>query len=127
VTLAARGTAWLNRKERAAAGVPVIYSREGFPDLPLTAVVGQPLPEVSIPGVGTGNSLPVRVEATHRDFLITAAALTLGGNAVEPKVGDRIADAAGQKWECCRRGTEPAWRYSDTERTTFRIHTKPVV
>jgi hypothetical protein len=60
-----------------------------------------------------------------RDFLISAAALTLG----LPQPGDKVKEtSAGGTlvYEVLAPGKEPCWRYSDPYRTTLRIHTKQV-
>ncbi|MEM7630373.1 MAG: hypothetical protein AAF356_13290 [Planctomycetota bacterium] len=66
-----------------------------------------------------------RIES--RDYLVTAADLVLGGEAVTPKAGDRITEtgeARVHEYEVMAPGDEPAWRYSDPQRRTLRIHTK---
>ena len=74
------------------------------------------------------------IRSVSRDVLITAADLVLDGQLTEPKRGDRIRETAGPVIHVhevmgpggASGGDEPDWRYSDNERTTFRIHTKHV-
>lgn len=67
------------------------------------------------------------VRKEMRDFIITAADLVLGGSAVEPEAGDRIQEAVGDEtWTyevLDPNADEPAWRYTDSRHTQFRIHT----
>ena len=66
-----------------------------------------------------------RIES--RDYLVAAADLVLGGEAVTPKAGDRITEtgeSSVHEYEVMSPGDEPAWRYSDPQRRTLRIHTK---
>ena len=63
-----------------------------------------------------------------RDFLIRVDDLVLGGLRVEPEAGDEVLEPG----ETLTRVHEvmsptrddPAWRYSDSARVTYRIHTK---
>ena len=60
-----------------------------------------------------------------RDYLIQAADLDLG----EPQRGDQIRETQGAtiyKYEVMAPGKEPAFRFSDPYRKTYRIHTKLV-
>ena len=69
------------------------------------------------------------VKTESRDFLVLTQDLVLGGEAVLPKSGDRIREAAGSVtlvYEVMAPGGEPVWRYSDPYRKTIRIHTKLV-
>ncbi len=68
-----------------------------------------------------------RIES--RDFLIAAGDLVLVGTRTLPRPGDRIADTSNgvtHEYEVMAPGGEPAWRYSDPQRRTLRIHTKQV-
>lgn len=66
-----------------------------------------------------------------RDFLIEASAYGFGAGAVEPEPGDYVretlADGSVEVFEVMSPGgREPAWRWSDRGRTTYRVHTKRV-
>ena len=55
-----------------------------------------------------------------RDFIIGASLL-----GAEPKVGDEIR-WNGNTYEVLAPAGEPAWRWSDTFHTAYRIHTKHI-
>lgn len=62
------------------------------------------------------------VEWGERDYLIPVSALS-----IEPAKGDRIEeviDGETLKFDVLAPGGEKASRYSDHERTTWRVHTK---
>lgn len=124
-----RGQALLNRMLGDAdhgAGVAVVYERPGQFTLPLTCWVGQE--QVTAATVGT--TLKPRREDSERDYLIPVAALvTTGGEALTPKRGDRITESLGGAdavFEITPREGEPAWRFSDQQRTRVRVHCKKV-
>jgi len=106
---------------RGVAGVQVTYHRGEDSVTIQQAVRGSSQYEADD---GRGLVTEVQVE----DFLIPAAGLVLGGLATEPEDGDRIEQVVGAKrltYEVMAPSSaETAWRYSDTTRTTLRIHTK---
>lgn len=114
-----RGPAMLNRALGVAAGASVTYTR-GATSLPLTAEVGRTVFRSAAAAGG------VRLEWGDRDYVIPAAALTLG----EPAEGDRVAETVNGVacvFEVQRPDTgEPAWRFSDPTRTAYRLHVKQV-
>ena len=113
--LFAKANDWLTTQVQAAAGESVTYTRNAT-SITLTAVVGRTVFASNAEG-------GARIEFGDRDYLIAAADLTFG----TPREGDRITDAAGLVFEVQEPGTgEPAWRYSDPDRTEFRIHVKRV-
>lgn len=65
---------------------------------------------------------------SDRDYLLKAADLVIGGTAVTPQVGDRfeevLADGTTKVFKVMPYSDEPHYRYSDPQRTEFRIHTK---
>lgn len=71
-----------------------------------------------------------RIRTEMRDYLIRVTDLVVAATQYYPQVGDRIIEVIGAKtctFEAMTPPTdEPAWRYSDEGRTTFRIHTKLV-
>jgi hypothetical protein len=116
------GSDWLAAKLREHASRPVVY-RRGAAEVAVQATIGRTLLKLDD---GYGG---VRMEWTDRDFLIHAADLVLGGNAVLPERGDVIREAQGGQtfvYEVMAPGKEPAWRWSDVYRKVFRIHTKQV-
>lgn len=118
--------AWLNGVLGQAAGVAVAY-RRGATEIDITAESGQAWIgrtgfTSNREGAGVG-----RIEWGDRDYLLLPAAIaTLG----EPKEGDRIAETVngvGCVFEIMRPDTgEPAWRWSDAQRTRLRLHVKQV-
>lgn len=115
------GSDWLGAQRKAHASGAVRYVRGGE-HLDVQATVGRTVFEVD-----TGDGVVERWEA--RDYLIAAAALVLGGEAVTPEVGDQVRETQGDKvyvYEVLAPGAEPCWRYSDPWRATLRVHTKLV-
>lgn len=63
------------------------------------------------------------VEWSDRDYMIPAADLP----GIEPRKGDRIEETIGgvvTKFDAAPANGEPAARFSDDERTLWRVHTK---
>jgi hypothetical protein len=124
----ARGMAWLSRAVRLHAAIPVLYERPADGErkrarrVTVMAVLGRP------EGVGEASIEPVRVDAEAVDFLISAADLVFGRQAVEPKPDDRVylkRDGRTLIYEILpRTGGSPPWRWSDPQRTIRRIHAK---
>lgn len=112
---------WLTSTLRTDAGVTVTYSRTGQTSLTLTAMVGRTAFS-QIPGNDAGGAAVIWGD---RDYFVRVADLTYG----EPRKGDRITEVingVAVTFECQAPGGEPCWRYSDQERTLYRIHTKRV-
>lgn len=116
-TLSDRAAAALVRRQKAAWGVSVTYTRSAT-TLTLTVVPGQ--------AVAISQELPGRIEIAERDYLVAVADLTLG----EPAIGDRITETIGGVpcvFEVMQPKTgEPAWRYSSQWRVLYRLHCKRV-
>jgi hypothetical protein len=115
---------WLNTMLGSAAGVAITYTR-GATVITITAASG---------GATVGREQSTserdggpRKEWTDRDYLITVAALAGLG---EPQEGDLIQETingVAAKFKLMRSDAgEPAWRFSDTEETCYRVHTKRV-
>ena len=103
---------------RRTAGRSVTYRRpSASQSVELTAVKGSTRYQA---GDTDGLVTTVNVE----DFLVEAAALTLGGSVAQPVAGDRIDEGNLTYEVMAPGGSEPAWRYMDAGRTTLRIHTK---
>lgn len=122
-TLRDRGQAALVRRMQGSAGVAVTYTRVSGETLTLTAWVGRTVfrRTESTPGPA--------VVFGERDYLFAAADLVVGGAAATPARGDRIVETVGGvalTFEVVPPDGEPAWRYGDATRTTFRVHTKRV-
>ena len=117
-----RGQAWLNSKLQTAAGVSTVYARGAY-TLNLTPWVGRTVFASNLEG-------NARIEFGERDYLIPAANLILNGATTEPAIGDRITETVGGEskvFEIMRPSNgEPAWRWSDSSQTRYRIHVKRV-
>ena len=116
--------AWLNRMLGTAAGVAITYTR-GATTLTITEASGDAT-------VGREQSTSEREggprkEWFDRDYLIRVSALTTLG---EPQEGDLIAETINgveRAYKIMRPSNgERAWRFSDTEETCYRLHTKRV-
>ncbi len=116
------GSDWLAEMLKEHASRPVAY-RRGADEVAVQATIGRTLLKLDD---GYGG---VRMEWTDRDFLIDAADLVIGGNAVLPERGDVIRETQGGKtfvYEVMAPGKEPAWRWSDGFRKVLRVHAKQV-
>ena len=122
MSLMSRGQDWLNSKLQTAAGVSTVYTRGAY-TLNLTPWVGRTVFASNLEG-------NARIEFGERDYLIPKVDLVLNGAATEPAIGDRITETVGGEskvFEIMRPSTgEPAWRWSDSSQTRYRIHVKRV-
>lgn len=116
---------WLAGQRAQFLSRPILYSRPSTgsgqvaaDSVTVQATIGKTLFEVDD---GTG----VFETFESRDYLVTAAALVLGGVAVKPKGGDRIMDGA-VVYEVMAPAKEDVYRSCDPYGTTLRIHTKQV-
>ena len=125
MSLMSRGMAWAAERGETACGVTVTYTRVSQTPVSLTVVIGD---SRSI-AIREGQSQPnVRIEFSDRDYLITYDALNAVGFD-PPQIGDRITETINGEtviYEVRKQGSEPAWRWSDPERTTYRVHCKRV-
>ena len=89
----------------------VVYRRLGGEALTVKAVVGRTVfRSTDESGIWT------RIET--RDFIVGKALIDF-----EPQVGDEI-EFLGSTYEVLAPSGEPAWRWSDTFHTAYRIHAK---
>ncbi len=112
---------WLEAKRTQYASRVVSYTR-GAASVDVPATIGKTTFEVD-----DGYGVMVRHES--RDFLVLAADLILNGQQERPQRGDRIREAQNQQmfiYEVSAPGQQPCWRFSDSFRKTFRIHTQQV-
>ncbi|MEO1585600.1 MAG: hypothetical protein AAFR96_13650 [Planctomycetota bacterium] len=117
--LLAKGSEMLDRTRRAHLSRTVVY-RRGADSVEISATVGST-------AFDRTDEYGVIHRIESRDYLVAAADLVLGGEAVMPKAGDRITEtgeATVHEYEVMSPGDAPAWRYSDPQRRTLRIHTK---
>lgn len=115
----ARAQAAIIRRKKAAEGRTVTVTRRAT-KYTLTGWYGR--------GLQTNQAdSGARVEISEREFFFTVADFTTAELGA-PKIGDRFqVDGETVTFEVMTPATgEPAWRYSDSERTFFRIHTKRV-
>lgn len=114
--------AWLGTQRKAYASRTVTYSRAGI-TVSVLGTKGKTEAELS-----TENDL--LIDASIQDWLIDAEDLVLNGVAVQPADGDTIAETVGTStvtWEVRSPGDpEPTWRWADSFRRTYRIHTVEV-
>ena len=122
-----RGMAWLARMGQRHAAVPVVYERPGegrrrARRVEVMAVLGR------AEATGEASVEPVRVDANGVDFLVAAADLVFGRQAVEPRSDDRVYLNRGGRtlvYEVLPRTSgNPPWRWSDPQRMIRRIHAK---
>jgi hypothetical protein len=116
-----RAQAMLNRNLGTAAGVSVTYSR-GNEAVPLTAWVGRTQALTD----GRSQTPQVKVDIGERDYLIPVAELHQSGFG-EPQKGDRITEVLNGcevTFEVSPAEGVPAWKWSDAERTRYRVLTK---
>ena len=117
VDLLEQASGWLANQRTKFLSRSVVYSR-GNVSVGVQATIGKTAFEVD-----DGYGMIEKWES--RDFLITASDLVLGGAAVTPQRGDRIADG-GKVYEVLAPGKEDVYRPSDQYGVTWRIHTKQV-
>jgi len=114
----ATGSAWLNATLRANASHTVTYKR-GSASASVSATTG------STPFEAT-NDDGIVTHFESRDFLIDVADLEDFG---EPERGDQVLDTLNgnvEIFEVVAPDGEEHLRYSDPERTVYRIHTKHI-
>jgi len=77
-----RGTAWLDRQRTKHLSQPVVYQRGGE-SIGIAATLGATTVEVT-------DDTGATVRSPQMDFIVSAAALVLGGVVAVPRIGDRI-------------------------------------
>ena len=123
--LLSRGQAWLNRTLGTDAGVSILYVQDGDSVTITDARPGRTVFAQTSPI----NAPAAAIVWGERDYLIPVASLVIAGQARTPRQGDKITETInGQAltFEIKAPAGEPAWRYSDTGRTLFRVHCKRV-
>ena len=113
------GSDWLQQQRARFMTRKVVYQRE-TECVEVSATIGK-----TIFRVDTGYGRLERLEA--RDYLVTATELVLNSTSTLPQAGDRIREVDGLLvyiYEVMAPGNEPVYRFSDSYRRTFRIHTK---
>ena len=116
-----QAASWLGRMCETHLARPVTYQRGGQ-SVELAATLGSTAYEVA-------DDSGAAVEARATDFLVAAADLVLGGEAVLPAAGDRIRVASGgtvEVYEVMAPGGQAHYRPSDPYGLTLRIHAKRI-
>jgi len=119
MSLFSRAATFLNRAMKDADPCSVSYTR-GATTLSFTAWIGRTV-------FASNRQNAARIEFGEIDFLMEPSDL---GSLSEPTVGDRIActlNGVALTFEIMPIPGEPAWRYSDPQRTRLRVHAKRVV
>jgi hypothetical protein len=115
-----QSAAWLADQRETHLATPVIYQRGGD-NVEVSATMGQTVFRFD-------DSAGATVRFVSRDFLVRVEHLVINGVAIEPQRGDQVIETSGGKVYTHEvmpfSGDEPEWRYSDPQRTTYRIHTK---
>jgi len=121
VDLLGQAVDWVNGMRAAHLSRSVTYVRGGE-SVELLATLGSTLYEVTDEAGAT-------VQAKATDFIVSADELVLGGEPVEPQVGDSIHVAAGGKvlvFEVLELAGAGHYRPCDPYGAALRIHTKQV-
>lgn len=110
------GVGWMAGQLMEHASRTVVY-RRGSSEVRLSACVGHTLLKM-------GQDGNIWMQWTDRDYLILAADLILGGQAIEPERGDQIEDETDNRiYVVLAPSGEAPWRY-DAQRKMIQIHTK---
>lgn len=106
----------LHRTLRSNRGQQAVYAR-GADQVELEAVAGSTQVEQA-------DDAGAAVQSRRTDWILLAADLVLGGQAVWPQVGDRLTlSESGEVYEVQPLAGEHA-RACDETRTTVRVHTR---
>ena len=105
------GAAWLEQKRQEHLSSPVIYRRAAGDEREVLATVGKSLYKVT-------DASGFSVFTGMTDFIMATDLL-----AGEPEPGDQILHA-GACYEVMNIPGEKCWRWSDSFRKVYRIHTK---
>lgn len=124
--LISRGMSWLARIHAERDSVTVTYLQMGTADgIEVAAVVGSQRAN----SLKVGAVSEATTEWAERDYLIRVEDWATAGLTGEPQRGDRITETINEVdhvFELFPAVGEPPWRWSDEDRTTYRVHTKRV-
>jgi hypothetical protein len=119
--LLATGSAWLADQLKKHASTRVYYKRAAAA-VQLSATIGRS----EFDGTDTDGHL---LRFQSRDYLVDAQDLVIDDVPTEPKPGDQIIEGDldnGFVYEVMPVGEEGCWRWADSFRIKYRIHTKYV-
>ena len=116
MNLVRKGNEWLQRTRTERMSDPVIYSR-GTSSVRVRATVGRSNFEYN-------DAEGLVTHSRTRDYLVNVRDLKLDYIPCEPIAGDRITEIDGTTYEVQAVNGEPVWRWSDPQRTVYRIHTR---
>lgn len=68
----------------------------------------------------------IQHDLTSQDFICHVSDLVLDGSQKIPVPGDRVETSDGKAFEVMQMTGVPAYRFSDEQKTIYRIHTKVV-
>lgn len=118
--LLAQSAEWLDSQRHKHCTTAVRY-RRGSHEVELSATIGRTV-------FRHENAYGTVTHHVSRDFLIRAADLILDGQQTEPREGDEVLEIGPAQLRVHQvmspTPDDPAWRYSDPQRITLRIHTK---
>ena len=122
MNLLQQGSAWLESTRAAYATQQVTYAPAQGAPISVRATIGK-----SEFQVDDSSGLLTRLET--RDYLILAADMVEDGSPIVPAPGDRISETAYPgappvTYEVMSPAGQPAWRWSDPYRQTYRIHAR---
>ncbi len=106
-----QGNEWLQQQRAAHMASPVTYRRAGQPDKVVVATFGKTDYEVA-------DDYGATIQTQVIDFLILASELEF-----PPQAGDVIV-ANNSNYETMSLAGQGCWRWSDSYKITYRIHTK---
>ena len=112
---------WLNGVRKSSMSRLITYGR-GTQSVQISATLGSSLLKLD-------SEFAERIERTEGDVVFSAADLVLSGQATEPQRGDWWTTTfAGvtARFEVRGPGNEPPWRWSDSHRVVYRVHSKQV-
>lgn len=118
MNLLARANAWLGRTMATHAGVDFLLVR-GDHRTPIRCVIGHTDAERTV-------DESMVMQTRLRNYLVDVVAYQINGRTAEPQRGDRIIEPGGAVYEILPPAGEPAWRYSDPQRTRYRLHARRV-
>ncbi len=107
------------KRLRSVAGKTVTY-RRGAQSVAWNVIVGQS-------DYTTTDDSGMPVSNQTRDFMGAGAELVLGGERIDPHVGDVIEESDGIRVRThfvTALGDDQPWRWCDAGRSTLRVHTK---